>query len=122
MSILLNAYYLGSDPRAGTAPSVLTHNEILTTVSLYYLTKSFVSAGYIYYQNPNGFATTYTKAKTDAPLLFSSFKYNVAFWPSELVNRTGNLVVYNSMHLAQFFFMIRLTFSKIIILADTFHR
>ncbi|UKZ74572.1 hypothetical protein TrVFT333_002242 [Trichoderma virens FT-333] len=85
-----------SDPRAGTGPSVLTHNEILTTVSLYYLTKSFNSAGFIYYQNPNGFATTYTKAKTDAPLLFSSFKYNVAFWPPALVNRTGNLVVYNN--------------------------
>ncbi|RFU80052.1 alpha beta-hydrolase [Trichoderma arundinaceum] len=85
-----------SDPRAGTGPSVLTHNEILTTVSLYYLTKSFNSAGYIYYQNQNGFATTYTKAETDAPLLFSSFKYNVAFWPAELVNRTGNLAVYNN--------------------------
>ncbi|KAM0247772.1 hypothetical protein ACHAQJ_009705 [Trichoderma viride] len=85
-----------SDPRAGTGPSVLTHNEILKTVSLYYLTKSFNSAGFIYYQNQNGFATTYTKANTDAPLLFSSFKYNVAFWPPALANRTGNLVVYNS--------------------------
>ncbi|KAH0497617.1 hypothetical protein TgHK011_004910 [Trichoderma gracile] len=85
-----------SDPRAGTGPSVLTHNEILATVSFYYLTKSFNSAGFIYYQNQNGFATEYTKAQTDAPLLFSSFKYNVAFWPPALVKKTGNLVVYNN--------------------------
>ncbi|KAL7940980.1 Alpha/Beta hydrolase protein [Trichoderma barbatum] len=85
-----------SDPRAGTGPSVLTHNEILTTVSLYYLTKSFNSAGFVYYQNQNGFAPIYTKAETDAPLLFSSFKYNVAFWPPALVNRTGNLVAYHN--------------------------
>ncbi|KAL7813308.1 Alpha/Beta hydrolase protein [Trichoderma gracile] len=85
-----------SDPRAGTGPSALTHNEILTTVSFYYLTKSFNSAGFIYYQNQNGFATEYTKAQTDAPLLFSSFKYNVAFWPPALVKKTGNLVVYNN--------------------------
>ncbi|KAL7916674.1 Alpha/Beta hydrolase protein [Trichoderma velutinum] len=83
-----------SDPRAGTGPSVLTHNEILTSVSLYYLTKSFNSAGFIYYQN--SFATNYTKAKTDAPLLFSSFKYNILFWPPALVKQTGNLVVYNN--------------------------
>lgn len=84
----------GSDPRAGTGPSVLTHNEILTSVSLYYLTKSFISSGFIYYQNR--FATNYTKAKTDAPLLFSSFKYNILFWPAALVKQTGNLVVYKS--------------------------
>ncbi|OTA01493.1 hypothetical protein A9Z42_0018190 [Trichoderma parareesei] len=85
-----------SDPRAGTDPSVLTHNEILAAVSLYYLTKSFNSAGFIYYQNQNGFATNYTKARTNAPLLFSSFKYNVAFWPPALVEKTGNLVAYNN--------------------------
>ncbi|KAL6874438.1 Alpha/Beta hydrolase protein [Trichoderma longibrachiatum] len=85
-----------SDPRAGTGPSVLTHNEILTAVSLYYLTKSFNSAGFIYYQNLNGFATEYTKAQTAAPLLFSSFKHNVAFWPPALVKKIGNLVVYNN--------------------------
>ncbi|KAL6835728.1 Alpha/Beta hydrolase protein [Trichoderma sp. SZMC 28015] len=83
-----------SDPRAGTGPSVLTHNEILTSVSLYYLTKSFISSGFIYYQNR--FATNYTKAKTDAPLLFSSFKYNILFWPPALVRQTGNLVVYKN--------------------------
>lgn len=75
---------------------MLTHNEILTSVSLYYLTKSFISSGFIYYQNR--FATNYTKAKTDAPLLFSSFKYNILFWPAALVKQTGNLVVYKSQY------------------------
>jgi hypothetical protein len=91
---------IGSDPRAGTAPSVLDHKEILTSVSLYYLTKSIVSSIYIYYQNPNGFKSAYTKAKTDAPMLFSAFKYNVGFWPPALVAQTGNLVFYNSMSLS----------------------
>ncbi|KAL2835837.1 alpha/beta-hydrolase [Aspergillus pseudoustus] len=85
-----------SDPNAGDAPSVLTHNEILRSVSLYYLTKSFASSVLTYTQNPSGFATEYTKAHTDAPLLFSAFKYNVGFWPEALVARVGNLVLYHN--------------------------
>ncbi|CCT73932.1 related to epoxide hydrolase [Fusarium fujikuroi IMI 58289] len=85
-----------SDPRTGTPPSVLDHNEMLKTVALYYLTKSFASSVYIYYSNPNGFMTNYTKAETDAPLLFSAFKYNPGFWPPELVGRVGNLVSYKN--------------------------
>ncbi|KAK4626608.1 Putative epoxide hydrolase [Fulvia fulva] len=86
-----------SDPRQGTAPSVVTHNEILRSVSLYYLPKSFVSSVFIYFQNAaTGFSADYTKAKTDAPLLFSAFKYNVAFWPPEMVARVGNLVYYKN--------------------------
>ena len=63
-------------------------------MSLYYLTHSFVSSVYIYAQNPSGFAAEYTKAKTDAPLLYTSFNYNVAFWPKTLVEKVGNLVYY----------------------------
>ncbi|KAL6695663.1 Alpha/Beta hydrolase protein [Trichoderma pleuroticola] len=85
-----------SDPRQGTGPSLITHNEILRHVSLYYLSQSFISSVYIYYQNPNGFTTNYTKAKTDAPLLFSNFQYNVFFWPKALVETVGNLVDYSS--------------------------
>lgn len=91
-----NSLCLGSDPRAGTGPSVIDHNEILKSVSLYYLTRSIVSSVYIYFQNPNGFKATYSKAKTDAPMLFSSFRYNVGFWPPALVAQTGNLVQYDS--------------------------
>ncbi|KAL4887549.1 alpha/beta-hydrolase [Aspergillus karnatakaensis] len=85
-----------SDPNAGQAPSVNTHNEILRSVSLYYLTKSFATSVLTYAQNPAGFATVYTKAKTDAPLLFSAFKYNVGFWPPAVVAKAGNLVSYHN--------------------------
>lgn len=74
----------------------MNDNEILRSVSLYYLTRSFLSSVYIYFQNPNAFKTSYTKALTDAPLLFSSFQYNIAFWPEALVERIGNLVMYKS--------------------------
>ncbi|KAM0426136.1 hypothetical protein ACHAPT_008768 [Fusarium lateritium] len=83
-----------SDPSAGTSPSVLNYHEILRSVSLYYLTKSFVSSVYMYAQNVNGFKTEYTKARTDAPMLFSTFKYNIAFWPKEVLAKLGNLVQY----------------------------
>lgn len=33
-----------SDPRAGTGPSKLTHTVILTSISLYYLTETFLSS------------------------------------------------------------------------------
>jgi hypothetical protein len=74
----------------------LDDKEILRSVSLYYLTRSFLSSVFIYFQNPSAFKTTYAKARTDAPLLFSGFQYNVAFWPQALVERVGNLVMYKS--------------------------
>ncbi|ETS76581.1 hypothetical protein PFICI_11968 [Pestalotiopsis fici W106-1] len=83
-----------SDPRAGTPPSVLTHNEILREVSLYYLTKSFVSSVFTYAQNSGALKSTYSKARTDAPMLFSSFKWSGAFWTEEVVSWVGNLVSY----------------------------
>jgi hypothetical protein len=89
-------YLIWSDPRQGTRPSQLTHSEILRAVSLYYLTQTIVSSGFIYAQNPNGFKTNYTRAQTDAPLLFSAFKYNIGFWPPALVAKVENLVSYKS--------------------------
>ena len=89
----------GSDPRQGTPPSVLSHHEILRSVSLYYLTRSFATASYIYYQNPTGatgFKLDYAKANTDAPLLVSFFKYNTWCWPPALVAQIGDLVYYQS--------------------------
>ncbi|KAJ7151620.1 Alpha/Beta hydrolase protein [Mycena filopes] len=65
---------LWSDPRAGTPPSELTSTAILTATSLYYLTRFLP-------------ILLYTKALTDAPMLFSVFKY-----PNLL--RVGNLVSY----------------------------
>jgi hypothetical protein len=72
----------------------LNNTAILTSVSLYYLTRSFLSSVWIYAQNASPWRTDYTKAPTDAPLLFSQFKYNLALWPEEYVAKTGNLVFY----------------------------
>ncbi|KAF7328190.1 Epoxide hydrolase domain protein [Mycena venus] len=86
---------LWSDPRSGTPPSVLTNTAILTSVSLYFLTDSFLSSVWIYAQNPTALTSVYTKAPTDAPLLFSQYEYNVGLWPKEYVAKVGNLVSYN---------------------------
>ncbi|KAJ7183808.1 Alpha/Beta hydrolase protein [Mycena filopes] len=83
-----------SDPRAGTGPSQLTSTELLTMISLYSLTDSFPSSLLIYGANPGAFGAVYTKAPTDAPMLFSQHKYNVACWPREFVAKVGNLVSY----------------------------
>ncbi|KAJ8121459.1 hypothetical protein ONZ43_g2094 [Nemania bipapillata] len=88
-------YIEWSDPRAGTPPSVLTHEHILLEVSLYFMTKSFVSSVFTYSQNTAAFKTSYSKARTDAPMLFSSFKYNFGFWTKEVISWVGNLVLYN---------------------------
>ncbi|KAJ6585740.1 Alpha/Beta hydrolase protein [Mycena capillaripes] len=85
---------LWSDPRAGTPPSVLNNTAILTSVSLYYLTQSFLSSVWIYAQNADVFKTTYTKAPTDSPLLFSQYEYNFALWPEEYTAKVGNLRSY----------------------------
>ncbi|KAF2966308.1 hypothetical protein GQX73_g7264 [Xylaria multiplex] len=85
-------YIDGSDPRRGTGPSLLTDNEILRTVSLSYLSGSFASAGYIYQQNNGAFNQEYTRAKTDAPLLFSGFPYNNGAWPDASIAMIGNHV------------------------------
>lgn len=76
------------------SPSVLSHNEILRTVSLYYLTKTFISSIYEYAQNPDAFKSVYAKVPTDAPFLFTDFHYNIWFWPEDLVAKVGNLVYF----------------------------
>ncbi|KAF7370216.1 putative epoxide hydrolase [Mycena sanguinolenta] len=83
---------LWSDPRAGTPPSVLNNTAILTCVSLYYLTDSFLPSVWMY--AGNSLKGVYTKAPTDAPLLFTQYEYNVGFWPQEYVAQVGNLVSY----------------------------
>ncbi|KAK7064781.1 putative epoxide hydrolase [Favolaschia claudopus] len=86
-------YHRSSDPRAGTGPSVLTKDAILTAVSLYYLTGSFHSSVWQYARNVNPFRD-YTKTPSDAPLLWSSFKYEIVLWPESHVAKVGNLVSY----------------------------
>ncbi|KAF7936946.1 hypothetical protein EAE99_002295 [Botrytis elliptica] len=85
LSWMAEKYISLSDPQAGTSPSVLTHNEILRQVSLYFLTKSFVSSIFTYPQNTDAYSSSYSKAQTDAPMLFSSFKYSGAFWTEKVV-------------------------------------
>ncbi|KAJ7700409.1 Alpha/Beta hydrolase protein [Mycena rosella] len=85
---------LWSDPRAGTPPSVLDKTAILTSISLYSLTHTFLSSAWIYAQNPTSFRSVYTKAATDAPMLFSQYKYSVGMHPKEYVAKVGNLVSY----------------------------
>jgi hypothetical protein len=76
-------------------PSQLNSTAILTVISLYYLTDSFLSSLWIYVANPEAFSSVYNKASsTDAPMLFSQYKYNVAYWPEEFVAKVGNLVSY----------------------------
>ncbi|KAF5664584.1 epoxide hydrolase [Fusarium circinatum] len=100
-----NGYYLEQTTKPNTIGLALYDNPVgqlswiaekLIVFAFYYLTKSFASSVYIYYSNPKGFMTNYTKADTDAPILFSGFKYNVGFWPRELVGRVGNLVSYKN--------------------------
>ncbi|KAF5532794.1 epoxide hydrolase [Fusarium mexicanum] len=100
-----NGYYLEQTTKPNTIGLSLYDNPVgqlswiaekLIVFAFSYLTKSFASSVYIYYSNPKGFMTNYTKAETDAPLLFSGFKYNVGFWPRELVGRVGNLVSYKN--------------------------
>ncbi|ROT35056.1 alpha/beta-hydrolase [Sodiomyces alkalinus F11] len=88
-----------SDPSAGVPPSLLTRREVLRCVSLYYLTHTFVSSIYTYAQNPMAFRHAYTKPPTTAPLLLSQFKYNVGFWPRQVVETVGNLVEYRNHEL-----------------------
>ncbi|KAJ7301981.1 hypothetical protein DFH08DRAFT_978310 [Mycena albidolilacea] len=71
---------------------MLNNTAILTTVSLYYLTSSFLSSVWIYTHNK--IHLVYTKAPTEAPLLFSQYAYNVGLWPEEYVAKVGNLVFY----------------------------
>jgi hypothetical protein len=81
---------------------VLNNTTILTSVSLYYLTESFLSSVWIYAQNPDGLKTVYTKAPTDAPLLFSQYEYNTGLWPEEYVAKVGNLVSYKGVCFSSF--------------------
>ncbi|KAJ6501431.1 Alpha/Beta hydrolase protein [Mycena vitilis] len=85
---------LWSDPRAGTSPSILTHEILLTMVSLYCLTHTFQSSVWIYAQNPTTFSSKYVKPATDAPLVFSLYEFDLMFWPKEYVARVSNLVLY----------------------------
>lgn len=64
---------------------------------MYYLTETFDSAAFIYAQNPTGkgFSYTYRRARSNQPLLYSNFQWNMLYYPEKLVATVGNLVYYN---------------------------
>ncbi|EHK19969.1 uncharacterized protein TRIVIDRAFT_68553 [Trichoderma virens Gv29-8] len=45
-----------------------------------------------------GLRYNYTRPRTDAPMLFSGFKYNVQSWPRALAETVANLVLYRTSH------------------------
>jgi hypothetical protein len=53
----------------------------------------------MYAQNPTSFKAVASKARTDAPLLFTNFQYNIGFWPKEFAEEVGNLVSYKCEYL-----------------------
>lgn len=67
-------HYPGSDPNR-TAPSTLSDYTILEEVSLYFLTKTIESSGWIYAQNPTGFSNIPDSVST--PVGISEYKYDI---------------------------------------------
>lgn len=95
----------GADPAAGTPPSLLTHTEILRSVSLSFLTSTFMYAIYTYAQDENlpYIEGIIRRAKTDAPMYVTYFQYAIGFWPQEVLRLMGNLVMYR-LHESGVFF------------------
>ncbi|QRW23125.1 epoxide hydrolase [Rhizoctonia solani] len=81
-------------PQFGVSPSTITNNTILTEVSIYYLTGTFETAGNTYYQNSAGFSTNLLHAKTNVPMGFASYYFDIAYYPPFYVAKVGNLVYY----------------------------
>ncbi|KAF8598945.1 alpha/beta-hydrolase [Ceratobasidium sp. AG-I] len=88
-------YLEASDPQYGVPPSTITNNTILTSISIYYLTRTFETATNIYYQNPNTFQNQTPHATNQAPMGFSSYRYEVQYYPEFYLAEVGNLVFYS---------------------------
>jgi hypothetical protein len=87
--------FLGYSDPDRSAPSTFTNNTILTSVSLYYLTRTFLSSVWIYFRG--SFSSDYNVTRPSAPMGFSAFRFNPGRWPKEFVAQVGNLTVYNGM-------------------------
>ncbi|CAE6340071.1 unnamed protein product [Rhizoctonia solani] len=90
-------YLYGRDPLIGTPPSTLNNNTILTSVSLYYLTRTFETATNIYYQNQGEFGPALRHAANRVPMGFADYRYEVQYYPEFYLQEVGNLV-YHSEH------------------------
>ncbi|KAF7322062.1 Epoxide hydrolase domain protein [Mycena kentingensis (nom. inval.)] len=91
-------YLLWSQPPP--SPLYTTNNStLLTAVSLYALTDSAVSAGWIYAANPTAFGMDFAypgpgSVEDAPPMVFSHFPFNIALWPEEYVRKVGKVVAY----------------------------
>ncbi|KAF8531967.1 Alpha/Beta hydrolase protein [Gautieria morchelliformis] len=78
-------------------PSKVDVTQILTTVSLYYLTESFPTSLYIYAQNV-GFSSSDVKSNNDKPFGYSSFRWEGIRHPEAYLRGIGNLTYYKEHH------------------------
>lgn len=81
-------FYAWSDPRGQ-----LTSRDVLTGVSLYYLTRTFLSSIFEYAHNPADYQPP-RKANTTAPLGYGHFKWDTGHWPRYYIAQFSNLVFY----------------------------
>ncbi|CAE6431114.1 unnamed protein product [Rhizoctonia solani] len=94
---IADLYLYGHDPLIGTAPSTLNNNTILTSVSLYYLTRTFETAVNVYYQNRGELWSTPRRAVNRIPMGFADYRYEAQYYPEFYLQEVGNLV-YHSEH------------------------
>ncbi|KAH7338371.1 Alpha/Beta hydrolase protein [Rhizoctonia solani] len=88
--------YLYGDPLIGTPPSTLDNNTILTSVSLYYLTRTFETAANVYFQNPGEFGPNMRHAVNRVPMGFAEYRYEVQYYPEFYLQEVGNLVFHSA--------------------------
>ncbi|CAE6407356.1 unnamed protein product [Rhizoctonia solani] len=93
----LSQLYLLGDPLQGTPPSTLNNNTILTSVSLYYLARTFETSVNTYYQNPGEFWYSMRHAANRVPMGFAEYLYEYVYYPEFYLGEVGNLV-FHSVH------------------------
>ena len=76
---LVSPIFQASDPQFGVPPSTITNNTILTSVSIYYLTRTFETAESIYYQNAGDFQAGMRRAINQVPMGFASYQYELQY-------------------------------------------
>ncbi|KAF8598947.1 alpha/beta-hydrolase [Ceratobasidium sp. AG-I] len=103
-------YLEASDPQFGVPPSTITNNTILTSASIYYLTRTFETAETIYYQNAGDFQASMRRAINQVPMGFASYKYELQYYPQFYVAEVGNLVFYSGNPFASIVNRLRLCF------------
>jgi hypothetical protein len=73
-------------------PSAFNNTVILNSASIYFLTRSFLSAEWMYSRAT--YVKDYQVERPAAPMGYSAFRYNILQWPRALIEKVGNLTVY----------------------------